>query len=241
MAAYSTKDARLIVGAYDVSAYVDSVNVKMNAVVDPFHPLGATFPTTYDTGLRNGELTVSGLYDGVISQFLIAGAETNITSLEVEGGTAGTRAYCFPAPQVSAHEVGLSADQMHRLTPEYAISGKVHNAFVVAPLALRTTASNLDSADTDGLAPSTGATAFLHVTALDLDGYDNVVITPRDSDDAITWADCSSSFAAVSAGANLYQALTLTGTVDQYLSVSWAYTGSGTSPTVGFSVYIARD
>ena len=239
MAAYSTKDARLLMSSLDLSPYTDSVSVKLNAVVDPFHPLGATFPTTYDTGLRNGELTVSGLYDGGISQFLVAGATSYVTSLEVEGGTAGTRAYCFANPQVSAHEVGLSTEQMHRFTPEYTISGAVNNAFVVAPLIARTTASNLDAADTDGLASSTGATAFLHVIGITLGGYDNCVITPRDSPDGDTWGDCSASFVAMTTGGA--QSLALTGTVDQYLSVSWAWTGDGSDQSITFAVYIARD
>ena len=238
MAAYSTKDARLIVGAFNISSYVDSVNVKINAVTDPFNPLGATFPTTYDTGLRNGELTVSGLYDGVISQYLVAGNSYQ-TTLEVEGGTAGTRAYCFPTPIVSAHEVGLSAEQMHRWTPEYAISGKVHNGFVVAPRTARTADGNLDAADADGLASSTGATAFLHVTGIVLGGYDNCIITPRDSADGETYGDCSAAFTAVTNGTT--KVVTLTGTVERYLSVSWAWTGTGSDQSITFAVYIARD
>ena len=238
MAAYSTKDARLMMSWVDISAYVDTVSVKINAVTDPFHPLGATFPTTYDTGLRTGELAVTEIYDGASSQYRVAGSNYQ-TSLEVEGGTAGTRAYCFPDPIVSDHEVGIATDQMHRFTPGYTISGTVHNAFVVAPYDNRTTASNLDAADADGLAESTGATAFIHIGYIALGGYDNCIITPRDSADGITYADCSAAFAAVTAtGA---ESIALTGTVDQYLSVSWAWTGSGSDQSITFAVYVARD
>ena len=239
MAKYSTKDARLLIDAIQHSAYFDTVAIKVNAVTDPFHPLGATFPTTYDTGLRNGELTLSGIYSGTHSQYAGVAGSNYITTVEVEGGTAGSRAYCFPAAKFSANEVTLSPEQMHRWTPEATVSGKVHNAFVVAPVAARTTASNLDAADADGIASSTGATAILHVTNVSLDGYDNCIITPRDSDDGITYADCSAAFTAVTTtGA---ESIALTGTVDQYLSVSWAWTGSGSDQSITFAVYIARD
>ena len=239
MAAYSTKDARLLIAGIDESALVETVNVKVNAVTDPFQPLGATFPTTYDTGLRTGELSFTALYDGVFSQYMGTPGTTYPVALEVEGGTAGTRAYCFATPRFSAVEIGLSPEQMHRWTPEVTISGEVNNAFVVAPYAARTTASNLDAADADGLASSTGATAFLQVTAVTLGGYDNCIITPRDSADATTYADCSAAFTAVTAAST--QTLALTGTVDQYLSVSWAWTGSGSDQSITFSVYVARD
>ena len=239
MAKYSSKDARLIVGAFDVSAYVDSVNLKLNATLDPFHPLGATFPTSYDTGLRTGELSFTAIYDGVYSQYMGVAGTGYQTALEIEGGTAGTRAYCFPTPKFSAHEVGISTDQMHRWTPEVTISGEVNHAFVAAPLAARTTAGSTDAADADGLASSTGATAFLHVTGLTLGGYDNCVITPRSSADATTWGDCSAAFPAIT-GTNALS-LALTGTVERYLSVSWAWTGAGTGQSIYVAVYIARD
>ena len=238
MAAYSTKDARLLIGTLHANTWVDSVNLKLNAVVDPFHPLGATFPTTYDTGLRTGELSFTALYDGVYSQFMGVPGSGYQTSIEVEGGTAGTRAYCFPTPKFSAAEVGLSPEQMHRWTPEVTVSGEVNHAFVAAPYSLRTTAGDTDAGDADGLASSTGATAFLHVASLSLDGYDNCIITPRDSADGITYADCSSAFTVTD---KVAASLALTGTVDQYLSASWAYTGSGTSPSITFALYIARD
>lgn len=75
----------------------------------------------------------------------------------------------------------------------------------------------------------TNAIAQLHVPALTLGGYTNLVVKVRHSHDNITFADAG-TFAAITA-AGTAASITITGQIRRYRAMSWAWTGAGSGQT----------
>lgn len=241
MATYGQKDIKLLVHSKDATCEIDALNFKVSAVLDEFLPICSAWPVQYDTGQRRAEIGCSGIYNSVSGATPVLADLTGtgrVVTLAHEGGTAGSRCWCLRSATVSEVELVFDTEKVDRLAPAFAISGNAHQGYVVAPLVARTTAGNLDADDADGAASSTTTQAFLHVTALDLGGGSALTVTVRSSADADTWADCSPAFTNVTAVGSEW--ITLSGTVERYLSIKWAWTGGSNQSFTGF-VAVARD
>ena len=125
MAYYNWDDATFVYNSQTLTSYVKSVSgVKMNAVLQEFHPMGAAWPTPIDTGLRNeDEMTVEFMYDG-------GGAATPPTACAV--GTSSTLTLTLGSEQtvsgtfiVSSAEIGMSTDGSHTYTATFTPTGTV--------------------------------------------------------------------------------------------------------------------
>ena len=86
MAGYGFKDATFTFNSQVLTAYVEDISgVKLNAMLQDFHPMGAVFPTPLDTGNRNHDaITVTFKYDG-------GGAATPPTACAVGTSSPGRR------------------------------------------------------------------------------------------------------------------------------------------------------
>ena len=244
MAGYGTKDVKLLVHGSNVSADIDQVTMKTSAIVQEFKPLGAVFPTTYDTGGRTGELTASGIYNSIPSEspiLAVVSGTDRVVAVVHEGDTVSSRAWCFQKAIVSATEIGLAPDTIHSLTPEFTVTGTVNNAYVVAPLVARTTAGNTQSTYADMAVAATGGTAraFLVVTSLTLGGYTNLIVTVQSCATSGGSYDDETAFTAVTAAGA--ESVALSGDVNRYLAVKWAWTGAGTGQSATFWVGVSRD
>jgi hypothetical protein len=82
-----------------------------------------------------------------------------------------------------------------------------------------------------------GGAAYLQVTALSLGGYTNVVAKVRHSADDSSYVDLVTFAAKTAIGS---ERATVAGTVYRHLASSWAFTGSGSNPSVTFMVGFAR-
>ena len=125
MSYYNWDDATFVYNSQTLTSYVKSVSgVKMNAVLQEFHPMGAAWPTPIDTGLRNeDEMTVEFMYDG-------GGAATPPTACAV--GTSSTLTLTLGSEQtvsgtfiVSSAEIGMSTDGSHTYTATFTPTGTV--------------------------------------------------------------------------------------------------------------------
>jgi hypothetical protein len=237
MAKFSLKDvSHVMFDELNVADGIDSLTLKVNALVAEHHACGQVFPYNFKLGLYNGELTLSGWMDSVTTT-PTTGGKVNIlsptaamvVSILIEGNTVGNRCWSYQAARVSELEAVLSLDDVHKLTPGISVSGVVDYGFLATPYALREAAANTDAAYADmGAVSLTGARAYLHVGALTLGAATSAAVKIRHSDDHITWADhASGTFANVAAIGG--QCITLSGTVNRYISTSWAYNaGAGT-------------
>jgi len=125
MAAYSWKDATFAYNSQTLTAFViDISGIKLNAVMQEFHPMGATFPTPLATGLYNeDELQVTFMYDG-------GGAATAPTACAV--GTSSTLTLTLATGQtvsgayiVTGGELTMGPDQDHQYVATFTPSGTI--------------------------------------------------------------------------------------------------------------------
>lgn len=242
MAYLSGKDcAHVLVDSVDVAVSNNAVGVTTEPVCPTRRPLGQAYKTAFLTGQVDSEMTISGWLDATTTtQLADASGDAKVISV-LFGGNAISQLFAgLKTAYVTGRKVGIADDDLDSYEPVLVTSDcKANIGYVVAPLTARTTAGNLDTADAsrDAAAAASGL-AFLHITALDLGGYDSVTVTVRHSSDGITYANHTAFTTATAVGA---QTLALATEVYQYLSIAWAYVGSGTSPTWTGFVGVAVD
>ena len=89
---------------------------------------------------------------------------------------------------------------------------------------------------------STGAAAYLQVSALTLGGFSNISVALRDSADNVTFADVgSATFTAVTA-APAAERLRPSGEIRRYTAARWSFTGASNAiqQTATFMMGVAR-
>jgi hypothetical protein len=225
----------------DVKQSNNELSITSEAVMPRRRPLGSVYKNCYPTGQVDGEMTITGWLDDVTSPQLgdLTG-DSKVISVLYEGNAVSLHFAGFAAANVTGAKIGTAEDDLDTYEPVITANGRGPLiGYVVAPHAARTAAGNTDSAyATMNEASGVSGTAFLHVTAIDLGGYDDVTVKVRHSTDHITFAD-HTAFAAVTAvGA---QTVALAATVNKYLSISHAYGGAGSDPTFTAFVGVAID
>jgi len=241
MAYKSLKDvAKVFVAEYDVRPILGApMNIKRTALLSEFRQPGEVWTTAVDLGIRSCELTMPAYLNSPGSDSISGIYGTNrIVSILHEGNTVSDRFFGIQSAIVSGIEVGISDDMPDTLTPEFTVRGETNYGYVAAPWVERTTAGNTDTTYATMQAPGATGHAFLHVTALTLGGYTSCTITVRTSTDHITF-NPHTAFGAVSNITS--EVLALSSTVNQYLSVSWAWNGAGTGQSITFFAGVAID
>ncbi len=79
----------------------------------------------------------------------------------------------------------------------------------------------------------------LHVTALTLGGFTNIVVTPLHSADNVSFSTLGSAFTAVTA-AGVAERVTVAGAIQRYRAVGWNYTGAGSGQTAQLVVAVSQ-
>jgi hypothetical protein len=232
MAYLSGKDcAYVFVDGVDVAVSNNELTITNEAVCPKRRPLGAVSKTAFLTGQVDAEMTIAGWLDTVTSvQLADATGDAKVVSVLFGGNTHSQLFAGLKTAYVTGRKLGMSEDDLDTYEPVLVTSScKADIGYVVAPYAARTANGSTDASDArrDAAVASSG-TAYLHIAALNLNGYTSLTVTVRHSDDGISWGDHTAFTTATAVGA---QTLTLATAVKEYLSISWAWVGSGTSPS----------
>lgn len=242
MAYISGEDlAAVLIDSLDVKQSQNALTVTNEAVVPKRRPLGSAYPNCYATGQVDGEMTLAGwLDDETAVQLGDLTGDAKVVSILFAGNTVSSLFAGFKAAYITGQRLGMAEDDLDTFEPVLTANGcKANIGYVVGPHAAYTDAANTDAAyATMNEASGTSGTAFLHITVIDLDDYDSVTFKVRHSTDHITFADHTAFATAAAVGA---QTVALAATVNKYLSISHAYVGSGTSPSVTAFVGVAID
>lgn len=163
-----------------------------------------------------------------VSQLLCYGVEGNAIGSDFTGAR-GTQTMDHPVVQQGA---------LTRVNAEWEVDAYDDKGLLVAHHVARGAAGNTQATPVDNLASTAGGVAlYLFLTALDLDGHDGLVVTVRDADAGLVFADLQAFAEMDAVGA---QRLVASGTVERNLAVSWAWTGAGTDPSATFLVGAKR-
>lgn len=193
---------------------------------------------TYITGLGDGTISTSGLFDSTAgaSNDVLTGAlglEDNTFTVLPEGATLGAESVIANG-QLTSYDVSSPVADVVSISAEIQADGGLFSGRALNGLTNTGTSASLASIN-DGAATDGGALFNLHVVTNTRDGAATVAV--QHSADDTTFVDLV-TFTAVSASATSGESITSTGTVNQYLRAT--HTLAGSSGSITFHVSAAR-
>ena len=243
----------LFIGGYDIATVTSGGSIEANAVVDPFLAIGTTMVQNLDSGERNGNMAISGLLNSPTSDPVsppsgILTGTAQVVSALIEGDTITSHLppgfWGFRSAIIDKFTATMAQGNLHRFEVSLTGVNNVHYGSVVAPNATRVAASDTKATyitmpQTTGYPWATGH-GFVHVSAV-TGAPTNLTVTITTSVDHVTWIDQAATavFTTPYIGAKYLTLITSPG-VQQYVAMSWAWSG-GTAPTWTGFVGVAID
>ncbi|HEY7822389.1 MAG TPA: hypothetical protein VIG24_06135 [Acidimicrobiia bacterium] len=194
---------------------------------------------TYITGLADGTISTSGLFDssaGASDEVLngTLGNEDNTFTVLPAGNTGGSRAILANG-QLTSYEISSPVADVVAISAEVQADGGLLHGVALASSVSTDSASAVTSGVDNGSSTANGGLFNLHVTDNGRDGATTIKVQ-HSADDA-TYADLV-TFTSVSASTTGGESITSTGTVNQYLRT--LSTLAGASGSVTYHVAAAR-
>lgn len=247
MAKYGFDDVYILIDGYNVQGFISTVNLTgPEATLEETHGVGDSWVEQDFTGLKRWDLNIAGWFDdesdsveAALSSSNLDGS-TRVVCVGYEGNTVGKECIGLQGPVQGSWNRRAVRGELTKFDARLAGSGNYDEGIILHELSAETADGDTETTDQqdNGGSSANGAAAYLQVTAIDLDGYDDITVTVRDSSDDITYGDLV-AFTAVTA-APTAERVTVAGTVEQYTAVEWAYGGTGTSPSTTFLVGLTR-
>lgn len=222
MAFVSAKDSCVLVDKYNLSPYFNSYD--RSQVVETLETtcFGAS-AKAYIPGLKDGTLSLAGLYDpasGAVDEALAAAlgasAGKNVSLLPAGAGTIGNRAFLLLAHETDYTVSGAVADLV-TVSAEFQASGGIFGAVGLTSTTAITAAGNQTSVD-NSASSANGWVANLHLVSFT---GTNITAKIQHSSDNSTFADLTTFTQLTAAGS---EQKTATGTVNRYARVNIAGT-----------------
>jgi len=236
--------AFVLIDGYDVRGFLTTLDESREAGTEDTTVLGDAWGQVAATGVNRYELSQEGFYDddaGAVNAALVAGNGTaRVIAFGFAGNTAGQPMTGVAGPLQAKYDREVTVGELHKATAEYQASGAIEDGVIVHALGAETTATgDTTAAPVDnGASSADGAALYLAITALALDGGTGVTVTVEHSADDVTYTTLGTVAAATAIGA---QRITVAGTVNRYLAVSWAFGGAaGAARSVTFMVGVCR-
>jgi hypothetical protein len=229
MAFVHGKGADVLVGKYDLSAYLTEATPSMTIETAETTTLGSS-AKTYITGLNDGTISFSGLFDGgataidAIFVDIIDNDLTPVITIAQDGGLVfGASAILAQAKQTT-YDLTIPVGDVVTLDGEFQVTGGIRQGVILANGTSLTSTTNGTAVD-NAASTSIGATANLHVTANTRNA--NTTIKVQHSVDNSTWVDLI-TFTTVGATTITSESLSVAGTVNRYLRAQTTLsTGTG--------------
>lgn len=231
---YGLPDVEFVLfDGHDLTGMVRGLSDELVNPVEESTVAGNEIANSRFVGLSQATLALTAFYDEDLTEQL-EGGPSGVLMYALQGNTAGNHCECVEEAICTGYKKQPEPSAIHKAEVNFVCQGDVallDHAQIVAPLAARTAAGNTQAAYVDSGAATDdgGGRWWVHVTALDLDGYTNVSHQLVDSADHIAFGDVADAVATFTAtGAQMVE---FDGAVDQYLADVWSYAGSGTSPS----------
>lgn len=235
------KNTSVFFDKYDLSTFFSEASTSRTVETNETTTFGAS-AKTYLAGLRDGTVSLSGLFDGsvaAVDELLAAslGSSTdNVATFLFEGVTTGQICHLMTT-QSTSYEVTSPVSDVVSVSAELQANGGLESGRVLAANSTIATATTTNGTSVDNAAASTnGGVAHVHVTANTRNGTTTIKV--QHSVDNSTWVDLV-TFATVAISTTTSERVTVaTGvSVNRYLRsqiVTAGATGSITS-TASFS------
>lgn len=246
MTKYGSDDVFLLFSGFDISGDTFELQQVKEALLEATHGFGDAWEEQSAVGVKTGGVNHRSFYDdatGATNEALFGGMGFNRPMLAgLEGNAQGKKCIAFN-PMQRNYVRSPARGELHKVSAEYLSHQKISEAEIIQSLAAQTAAGAGSDGSLDNGAQSTsGGTAYLEITALDLDGYTSVTIQLEESSDngaGDPWTQVGSAFTAATArgGARIE----ISGTIERYTRATVTWNGAGTSPSVTYIVALERD
>lgn len=237
------KNTVVLVNEYNLSSYFNEATTANSIETSETTTYGAAGGSkTYVTGLNDGTVSVSGLFDGdtaaidaVLTSVLGSDTDVNFTVAYDGGMTIGAR--CATGQSImTSYEVSSPVADVVSTSAEFQPDGGVSRGVVLAPLSTVSATGNGTAVD-NGASTVNGGVAVIHVPANTRNG--TIIVKVQHSADNVTYADLV-TFATVSSTTKTSERLSVASgtTVNRYLRAS--YTVAGSTGSASIAVAFAR-
>lgn len=247
MANYGPSSAFLLVGGNNMSGESTfSLEEDVSQLTSNVRGIGDTMEAYKPVGVGMVELSAQpGLYtDDAFKQ--VSAYESNqstkkLVSYGVEGLTRGQNAVMMNGLYTSKWKRLAQRDGLTLAGAEFTVTGDYYRGIIIG--ANEAAAGDGDSQSNsvdNGAASNSGIIVDIHVSALDLDGGSGLDVDIDDSPDNSIWSTLGSFTTITDESNGTAERITVAGTIDRYLSISWTFTG-GSSPTATIYVVAYRN
>jgi len=233
MAFVHGKNTVVLINATDMSGYLKEASVANSVETADVTAFGTSGAKAYIVGLRDGTVSLSGMFDGatgasdpVFQQAL--GASEGVVSVFPEGTTIGKRGLTAGIHETS-YNLSSPVGDVVSATVELQATGGVDDAVSLHALGAETATGNATSNDNTA-STANGGVGSLHVTANTRNGSTTFKI--QHSADNSTWADLV-TFSTVATTITTQERVAVASgtTVNRYLRATHTLAGSTGSIT----------
>lgn len=233
------KDTRVVLDQFNVSPFLNSMDLGRDRDNPETTVFGNDGNRTYIAGLRNASISMSGFFDGannaidqVLHDTLEADTAKTIMAAPI-GFAVGNLVYLFQA-HPSTYAPTSPVDGVVAFSSDLNGTGRVDRGFSLHQLTAETTTANGSSVD-NGASTANGGLGQLHVTAVS-GTTPTLDVIIQDSPNGTTYA-AFITFTQVTTTPS-FQRILQTGTVDRHVRAMW--TIAGMTPSYTFTVGFAR-
>ena len=233
------KNTALFYNGANLTSYFNEASVSQDVETAETTAFGQD-AKTYITGLKDGTLSGSGMFDGNVGAVddtlagVIGAAAADLVTLAPDGAVAGRRSYSMSARETS-YEISSPVGDVVSVSLEVQADGGVDRGILLAANS-SVSASGQSASQDNSAASSNGSTAYLHVTANSRDGASTFKV--QHSTDNVTFVDLA-TFGSVSASATGGQSVATTGAVNRY--VRSEFVPGGSSGSVTYTIALSRN
>ena len=232
------KATAVLFNGTDMSPFLNEATTTTEIETAETTTFGST-DKTYITGLADGTISTSGLFDSTAnaSNAVLTGmiaTEDNTFTVLPEGAFAGRRSVIANG-QLTSYEVSSPVGDVVAISAEIQADGGLLHGVALTGLETTSSASATTAAIDNSASTAFGALFSLHVVSNDRDGATTIKV--QHSADDLTYADLV-TFTNVSASVTDGESITSTGTVNRYLRT--LSTLAGSSGSVTYHVSAAR-
>jgi hypothetical protein len=231
------KNTKILINSSDLSAFFNDASVSSSVETAETTTFGVGGGAkTYVTGLNDGSLSLSGLFDGdtgavddVMAGVLSSDNEVTFMVAPDNGIVLGARCYIGKSIDTK-YDLSSPVADVVKTSADFQVNGGIGRGIVLAPLSSVSSTSNGTSVD-NAASTANGGIGVLHVPVNTRNG--TIIVKIQHSSDNSTFADLV-TFATVASATKTSECVVVASgiTVNRYLRVSYTVAGSSGAATI---------
>lgn len=250
MAKYgSDKATPILLDGNDIGGYLTDLMEDIEQPTEDTTVLGDTWASAEAVTPKKFAVEIKGFYDdgasdahptgdAGINAVLVAGnGNSRILNYGFAGNTAGKQCVGIEAVIQSDYQRLASLGALQKIDAKFTGDGQVDECTILTAHGALSGASGQGAGVDNGAASTDGGVLYAQVTDLVLGGYTDLALTVGHSSDNSTFVDLvSATFTTTGA-----KRVTVTGSVNQYVRGSFAFSGTGSAQSANAFIAFKRN